>query len=294
MHTKNWGLYLQDEYQASENLTLNAGVRYDHYDLAGGSINPRFALIRNLSDATTLKLLYGTAFRPPTLYELYYQDAYLGQSAAGTLESETITTYEAVLEHHFKPDLRGSLSVFHYQLNDSIDRIDMEDTWENRSTIKALGFEAELQKKWASGMTGRVSYSLTDTGSEEVPTFERMEEDGEAWQEFVGYGSGRILNSPSHLFKLNLHAPLVKDKVFAGFETQYVSGRKTILGGKTAGSFVANLTLNLLNITEGMDCSFGIYNLFNESYGEPAWADNELETIQQDSRWFMFNLRYRF
>jgi len=235
-----------------------------------------------------------TAFRPPTMYELYYEDAYLSQTPAGTLESETIETYEAVLEHYFKPDLRGSLSVFHYQLHDSIDRIDMEDTWENRSTIKALGFEAELQKKWASGMTGRVSYSLVDTGSDEVPTFERMEEDGEVWQEFAGYKPGKILNSPSHLFKLNLLAPLVKDKVFAGFETQYTSGRKTILGGKTAGSFVANLTLNFLNITEGMDCSFGIYNLFNQSYVEPAWADNELETIPQDGRWFMFNLRYRF
>ena len=298
--TKNWGLYIQDEYRVLENLTANAGVRYDHYDTGGGSINPRFGLIYNHSDATTLKLLYGTAFRPPTLFELYYEDPVFEQPSAdsrGGLDPETIETYEVVLEHFFDPSLLGTLSLYHYSLQDSIARQSefAELTWRSMGTVKATGFEAELQKKWANGMTARAGYSLVDTEYPEPALTSDV---------LLGYNPARMLNSPKHLFKLNLLAPLVKDKVFAGFEVQYDSARRTIGGWndaeeqvryETGDSFVANLTLTFKDIfKKNMDFSFGVYNMFNESYEHPAWGDNELDTIEQNDRWFIFNLKYRF
>ena len=63
-------LYAQDELRIASRLTLNAGVRYDHYSTFGGTTNPRLALIYRPAGKTTLKLLYGDAFSAPDVYEI--------------------------------------------------------------------------------------------------------------------------------------------------------------------------------------------------------------------------------
>ena len=84
----NWALYFQDEITLFDNLLLNAGIRYDYYDSFGGTLNPRFALIYNLKQ-TTIKLLYGEAFRAPSIYEKFYVGT--GFKANANLKPETIT-----------------------------------------------------------------------------------------------------------------------------------------------------------------------------------------------------------
>jgi outer membrane receptor for ferrienterochelin and colicins len=69
-----WAGYLQGEFLLRKDLRLNTGVRYDHYSTFGGTTNFRAALIYHPFDKTNLKLIYGTAFRAPNLYELYYHD----------------------------------------------------------------------------------------------------------------------------------------------------------------------------------------------------------------------------
>ena len=79
-NSKRIGLYIQDEIRFSEQLILNAGIRYDNNSIdAGGNnqtknsiVNPRLALIYSLQPETSLKLIYGTAYRNPNAYELYY------------------------------------------------------------------------------------------------------------------------------------------------------------------------------------------------------------------------------
>ena len=65
-----WALYGQDEFAVVRNLTLSAAVRYDQYSSFGGTTNPRLGLIYHLFHPTTVKLLYGTAFRAPEPFEL--------------------------------------------------------------------------------------------------------------------------------------------------------------------------------------------------------------------------------
>ena len=304
------GFYVQDEYKASDTLTLSAGVRYDDIQgaLARDTINPRFAVINQWSDATTLKLLYGTSFRAPTVQEVYYQNEesdteQVSAESLGGLDSETIETYEFVLEHYFKPNIRGSLSIFHYKLHDFINQYsDYAEPpyglrWTNWGMAQATGMELGLEGKSQSGIWGRASYSITDTeyGAPIWEMHEDPEEPGEYYPEGVaGHYDTRMSNSPLHLAKLNVIVPLIEDKLFAGFEAQYSSRRKTLAEEKTNSYLLSNLTFTWVDVMKNMDISFGIYNLFNTRYYHPAWGDNELDSIKQNGRSFLFNLRYRF
>jgi iron complex outermembrane receptor protein len=301
------GFYLQDEWKMSDTLALNAGVRYDDIQgaLARDTINPRFALIHNWSDTTTAKWLYGTSFRAPTVQEVFYQNEesdteQVSAESLGGLDTETIETYEFVLEHYFKPNIRGNLSIFHYKLHDFINLYSNENgppyqlRWANWGMAQATGMELGLEGKSQSGVWGRASYSVTDS-KYGAPTWNMVDDPCEPYAEGVTtHHDARMSNSPLHLAKLNVVVPIVEDKLFAGFEAQYSSRRKTLAEEKTNNYLLSNLTFTWIDAMKNMDISFGIYNLFNTRYYHPAWGDNELDSIEQNGRSFLFNMRYRF
>jgi len=299
----NWyGVYLQDEWRMADDLTVNAGLRWDYYEGVGGTTNPRVAVIKNLSDATTLKLLYGTAFRAPTAHELYYQDEALEQEPALDLKSETIETYEAVLEHYFDRSMRGSVSLYHYKLLDFINQRSLEGwppglmTWENAGKVEATGVELGLEKNWKNGMRGRFSYSFARTKYYEVQWGSDSDEDEPT-------DRTTLPNSPQHMVKGNLIIPLIKDKLFAGLEAQYYSRRSVLStvpefdrsrGRFLKGYIVTNLTLTWKDVVKNLELAFAVRNLFDEKYYHPAWGDNEMSAIEQDGRTFLLTARYRF
>lgn len=61
-----YGQYLRD---LSDQTRLTLGVRHDHYDGIGSHTSPRLGMVHQLSDTQTLKLLYGEAYRAPSLGE---------------------------------------------------------------------------------------------------------------------------------------------------------------------------------------------------------------------------------
>ncbi len=63
--------YLEDIWEARENLRLTAGVRADHYNDFGAAVSPRAALVYRPFTGIYVKALYGHAFRAPTFDELF-------------------------------------------------------------------------------------------------------------------------------------------------------------------------------------------------------------------------------
>jgi outer membrane receptor protein involved in Fe transport len=79
------GLYLQDEWRLTKSLTLNYGVRYDHFDSnfdSEGQFSPRVNLVYKIDPKTTVHGGYSRYFVPPPLQDV----------SSETLEKFTGTT----------------------------------------------------------------------------------------------------------------------------------------------------------------------------------------------------------
>ena len=65
------GAYFQSQWQASQELSLTAGARYDSYNDVDNALMPRFSSIYQWSPSQYSKLIYGKAYRAPSLGDLY-------------------------------------------------------------------------------------------------------------------------------------------------------------------------------------------------------------------------------
>ncbi|MHC1725574.1 MAG: TonB-dependent receptor plug domain-containing protein [Syntrophobacteraceae bacterium] len=258
-------------------MILNAGLRYDHFETFGDTLNPRLALIYNPFPKTAFKLIYGEAFRAPNAYELNYEDGDT-QKAARNLHPEKIHTYEAVWEQYVGDQHRMTFAGYYFDIdgliNLSKDPVDQMLFFKNIDTVKGTGIEWEFETKWKSRIESRISY---------------------AYQRAIDEASSTVLtNSPLHQAKLNLIFPLFKDKAFLGTEFQYMSPRKTLAGNYTDNAFLTNLTIYTQNFWKGLEVSASIYNLFNQKYGDPGSDEHIQDFIVQDGINFRIKVTYSF
>src|SRR5688572_4108264 len=62
------GLYVQDEWRATHNLTVIAGARYDLNTFINPTISPRVALLYQPIPNHTFRASMSVAYRPPTVF----------------------------------------------------------------------------------------------------------------------------------------------------------------------------------------------------------------------------------
>ncbi len=139
----------QDEWQIAHDWQLTAGVRYDHYSDFGGTFNPRLALVWDINEQLTSKLLYGKAFRAPNFAEQFNQNnpVLLGNKS---LQPETINTYEWAFSYRPISSLSTAVNVFYYRINDLISA--MPDPNKTSSTFQNSGnqngYGTEFESNW--------------------------------------------------------------------------------------------------------------------------------------------------
>jgi iron complex outermembrane receptor protein len=277
-HSWNWALFADDAFPIVDKLLLNAGVRFDDYVHETGTTKDRLGLVYEYSDATILKALYGTAFRAPTAYELYYQDGGDSTKASPNLKPEEIETTELVLDRRLSQTVSVTVTGFRYRLDHLIEQyLDPADgllVFHNGSTVIGQGGEAELTYRAKSGITATGSYSYTESEYEQTRQ--------------------RPANSPRNLAKLRLMVPLIDKKLFAGIEPLYRGDVRT-LAGRTAGGFtLVNLTFTYDGIVKNLDAGLSIYNLFDRHYGYPGGAPHVEDILYQDGTNVALRLSYRF
>lgn len=274
------GAYVEDEMRLAPTVIVNAGLRFDHDSITGSRFNPRTALIWQATPADTLKLIYGTAYRSPNAYELYYAVGVgdSGQAPNPRLRAEEIATHELVWERRPDAYSKLSLAMFHYRIAGLITetlRADGMLMFDNTEHASANGLELSAERLYAGGARLRANYS---------------------WQQARDGAGAGLVNSPRHLAKLNATWPLpgARDTLRLGVEGQCVSRRLTEHAA-TAGYCSWNLTLvPARRRSPGLDWSIGLYNAADRRYADPAGPAFVQQAIPREGRAVIAKIGYAF
>lgn len=270
-----WAVYGQDEFTLAKSLILNAGLRLDRYQTFGTTTNPRLALIYSPLRSTTLKFLYGQAFRAPSNYELYYIDGE-SQEANPDLRPEKIRTEEMMWEQDLGRNFRLTVSGFANQFTDLISQqTDSRNgliVFNNVQGVHSRGTELQLGGK-TRRIEGRVSYTL---------------------QGLNPSTSLGLTGAPGQMVKGNLVFPFARRRLALGLELQYTGSRKTLEGDLVGGYATSNLTISSREFAGGFRLSGSVYNVFNSPYRDPVGAEIHGSVVQQNGRDFRIQLLHTF
>jgi outer membrane receptor protein involved in Fe transport len=270
-------LYAQDEFQITDNLAVIGGLRYDRYSTGHSAANPRGAIVFNATPSSTLKLLYGRAFRTPNIYETRYQDPTAGAKDNPNLKPEHIETLEVAWEQRLGPSLFGAVSAYQSRMTDLIDQVvDPADSllqYQNQGTARTRGIELELTALLGGGVSAFANYSYARAIDVE--------------------NNEPLTNSPEHVAKLGAAAPLTRWLRASG-ELLYESGRLTVQNTTTSGYLLANTTLLIEPPQVPLRLSLQIRNLFGTQYATPGGFEHRQAAISQDGRNFSARVECRF
>ncbi len=272
-----WAVFAQDEWRLSRVLLLSLGARWDQYSTFGGHASPRLGAVLMPDAATTVKLVFGTAFRAPSAYERLYELPSGGQKGNLDLRPETIRSGELAVERLLGENLQVRVMGFAYRVDGLVslvvDPTDGKLQDQNTDRVDGTGVEASIVGRWPWAMA---SLSLT---SQDV-----RNEATDAW----------LTNSPRTLAKLHVTVPLRGERLSAGLEALY-TGRRLTLGGEILPGFLlTNLTLLSTSLLPGLSVSATVTNLFDEKYSEPASAEFVQDAIMQNGRAFRLHAVIRF
>ncbi|MCP4350618.1 MAG: TonB-dependent receptor [Desulfobacterales bacterium] len=271
--------YFQYMWEMSAYDSLTIGVRYDHYDDFGSTINPRAGFVHEFQNGLIAKILYGSAFRAPSFIELYVQN---NPTTLGNpdLDPEKINTYELGLEYSFLKYYSLTLSYFHNELEDLIDRKESPTfPWsyhnkDGKTTVD--GAEAELHFQFAKDRYGYINCSYqygTDEQDRSIPEVPH-------WRANTGLNFGL-----SKYFNTNLNVSWIGERKRAEGDVR---------GEKLSSETLVDLTLIAKGFYKNFEIRGSVYNLFDETYKDP-WPSMVIPNdIPGYERMFLVEARYKF
>lgn len=156
----NRAVYLQDEWDVTEQWKLTSGIRYDNHSIYGNHTTPSINLGYKQDEKTNYYIAYKEFFISPNQYQLY--------SPYGNtkLQPETGHTIEAGLNHKLDNTLTAT---FHTFKRDSKDVVNWNWTgpgmydgkYMNVDKEKSHGWDVQLNKTWSDKFKTYLGYTHT-------------------------------------------------------------------------------------------------------------------------------------
>ncbi|MBK8168645.1 MAG: TonB-dependent receptor [bacterium] len=251
-----WYAMIQDEWVFAPDWILTAGIRLDHYSDFGSTVNPRLALVWNVSPTLTAKALYGRAFRAPTFGELYGNNV-VAVAGNPDLEPAVANMVELSLDKTWNSRASGKAVLFGYDLDSQI--VGGTENTANNPLAKIKKFN----------LLGRRGYGV------ELETDYRFADDLRFQASYAYYASdatdpndlGRW--SPKHQFYAAMDWRITQDWSLNG-RLKWVSDRPFDFLGD--GEHVWGTTSLRYDPPSGWAFSLTVDNLFDAKADEPAYG----------------------
>ena len=272
-----FSVYLQNEYQFNQNLSIYFGFRWDNYINDDNYFSPRAAMVYSLNSENIFKLIYGNSFRAPNIVEKNLEEkTIVGYKKNLNLNSENINTLELIWEHEYTKTFSSILSLYHYKLNNIIEQIkDPTDgliQYRNFSGAKTDGIEFELNGKFDFGLRGYLRYS-----------YQRARDNSQK----------ELTNSPENLLKIGFRKDLFKKLNFA-LEFRYESPRLAIDLKETEPIYLLDANFTTKPIFNHCVISLKINNILNRPLSYPGGNETVQRLIKQPGRNLLLTLKYEF
>ncbi|MES2850644.1 MAG: TonB-dependent receptor [Bacteroidota bacterium] len=164
----NFGSYLQliwnTNFLRKTNVTL--GARYDHNNYYGSPVSPRLAIVSQPDERTTVKLLFGTAYRAPTNTEIYQAPADV------KLKVEKALTIEANFIYKLSSKILWQLNGFHNEITDAISLTTLGNPGENKNPVELNinGFETRFDLVLNKSISGYANFTFQDASGRNTVT----------------------------------------------------------------------------------------------------------------------------
>ncbi len=273
------GVYVQDEYRLTDSLLVNAGLRLDyHHMIKTLQLNPRIGLIWDLTPAITTKLLYGSAFRAPNVYEKDYDVPAFGNFKNPNNKEELIKSYEVIGEWRPGQGIKLLGTLFYNDITKVLVQ-DVDETspnygmFVNSGAFQTYGFELAGEKRWDNGRLLKLTWTHNYTRDESL--------------------GGWAQDSPKNLVKLHYAEPLFNDALRLGFEELFVDERRTLANNTAPSYHLFNINLST-KAYYGLQASLGIYNVLDQHYKVLGGTEHIQDTLAMDGRTVRFRLEYGF
>jgi len=258
------GIYLQDLWQLNVAHSLILGARYDKSSIAAGELHPRLGWVWQQNNNSTLKLMYGSAFRAANLHE-FSNNAPKGRP---TPTPEQIHTTELSYEQFVTPQLNYRMTLFHSDIRHIIRLEFAEGYFVNGAPMLSQGIELAVEQRFDQGQQLKANWS---------------------WQQSKSDAGQQMENSPMHLLNLQYNQPLTAKLQFA-MQLQAMSQRRMpelILPG-----YVVAHSHFLWQSSAQTEVALGFYNLTaTEYYDQPTVF---APPIRQLGRSLRLSLQWRF
>jgi iron complex outermembrane receptor protein len=256
------GVYGQAELNPRHWLTISGGLRFDLVEPESGHLTPRLAVLLRPGATTTIKLLYGEAFRSPNAYEGTYEVGEIIKSEF--LEPEQIRTLEAVVEQSLPRSTTLRLSLYADRLNGLIDLVtDGDDLYQFRNSANVAANGAELEMTSALG-AWLVKASGSVVRAEDV------------------LAGGELTNVPQLMSRLGLSGPTGAG-LFTAVQLRYESGRGTLQDRRTGDVALLDGRVSW-QPTRRLTAALGVKNIFDAAHYVPGRAEHAQDMLRMDGR----------
>jgi outer membrane receptor protein involved in Fe transport len=270
--------FAQSELQLWPSAMLVTGVRVDRYSTVGSATTPRLGLILTPTTRTTIKLLYGEAFRAPSAGQASLTAGAFEENP--NLKPERIATTEINMQQRLGSALLFDVSAYRYVLHDLIDQsfVGYKIVYQNLSSAEATGLEFQLDARPVGPLSAHVSYVLQEAKDAQEKT---------------------LTNSPQQVANIGVTAH-AGESLRAAVQLRYESGRRTL--ASETSPFLRTDTnfgfqpggLGSLSWLRNTELGLRVTNVFDVAYATPAGAGNRQDTIAADGRTYALRMEWQF